>query len=84
MQEHLCQPHPAWSPKTVCKLVGSLTSKPQASVCQGQIYLDNWTRCNTETEAEDSNFLSHSPYADTGPTSFSTDTKTLGIWPGND
>ena len=41
----------------VCWLVGCLTSHQHASVYQGRICTDNFTRCHTEIEAADQNFL---------------------------
>ena len=54
--------------------VGCLTSQQQASVSQGRICSDNFTRCHTEIEVADQTFyLTQSQYTDTGPTSPSAD-----------
>ena len=39
--------------RTVCLLVGCLTSQQHASVSQGRICTDNFTCCHTEIEAAD-------------------------------
>ena len=61
-----------------------LTSQQHASVSQGRICSDNFTRCHIETEAADPTFhLTRSQYTDTGPTSPSTDPITPGAWQGS-
>ena len=68
----------------VCLLVGCLTSQQQASVSQGWICSDNFTRCHTEIEVADPTFyLTQSQYTDTGPTSPSADPRTPGAWQGS-
>ena len=68
----------------VCLLVGCLTSQQQASVSQGRICSDNFTRCHTEIEVADPTFyLTQSQYTDTGPTSPSADPITPGAWQGS-
>ena len=63
----------------VCLLVGCLTSQQQAGVSQGRICSDNFTCCHTEIDVADQTFyLTQSPYTDTGPTSPSADPITLG------
>ena len=60
-------------------LLACLTSQQQASVSQGRICSDNFTRCHTEIEVADSTFhLTQSQYADTGPTIPSADPVTPG------
>ena len=64
--------------------VGCLTSQQHASVSQGRICSNNFTCCHTEIEAADPTFyLTQSQYADTGPTSPSTDPITPGAWQGS-
>ena len=61
----------------VCLLVGCLMSQQHASVSQGWI-------CHTEIEVADQTFyLTHSQYTDTGPTSPSADPITPGHWSAN-
>ena len=68
----------------VCLLVGCSTSQQQASVSQGQICSDNFTCCHTEIQVADPTFyLTQSQYANTGPTSPSTDPITPGAWQGS-
>ena len=68
----------------VCLLVGCLTSQQHASVSQGRICTDNFTCCHTEIEVADQTFyLTHSQYTDTGPTSPSADPITPGAWQGS-
>ena len=58
----------------VVLFVGCLTSQQHASVSQGRICSDNFTCCHTEIEVADQTFhLTQSQYADTRPTSPSTD-----------
>ena len=60
------------------------TSQQHASVSQGRICSDNFTRCHTEIEAADQTFyLTQSQYTDTGPTSPSDDPITPGAWQGS-
>ena len=67
-----------------CLFVGCLTSQQHASVSQGPICSDNLTCCHTEMEVADQTFhLIQSQYADTGPTSPSTDPITPGAWQGS-
>ena len=67
-----------------CLFVGCLTSQQHASVSQGRICTDNFTRCHTEIEAADPTFhLTQSQYTDTGPTSPSADPITPGAWQGS-
>ena len=67
-----------------CLFVGCLTSQQQASVSQGRICTDNFTCCHTEIEVADQTFyLTHSQYTDTGPTSPSADPITPGAWQGS-
>ena len=69
--------------KIVCLLVGCLTSQQHTSVSQGRICSDNLTCCHTEIEVADQTFhLTQSQYADTGPTSPSTDPTTPDAWQG--
>ena len=64
--------------------VGCLTSQQQASVSQGRICSDNFMCCHTEIEVADQTFyLTHSQYTDTGPTSPSADPTTPGAWQGS-
>ena len=64
-----------------CLFVGCLTSQQQASVSQGRICTDNFTRCHTEIEVADQTFyLTQSQYTDTGPTSPSADPMMPGAW----
>ena len=68
----------------VCWLVGCLTSQQQARVSQGPICSDKCTCGYTETEVADQTFyLTHSQYADTGPTSPSADPIMPGAWQGS-
>ena len=68
----------------VCLLVGCLTSQQHANVSQGRIYSDKFTCCRTEIEAVDPTFhLTQSQYADTRPTSPSTDPIMPGAWQGS-
>ena len=68
----------------VCLLVGCLTSQQHASVSQGRICSDNFTCCHTEIEVADQTFhLTQSQYADTRPTSPSTDPIPPGAWQGS-
>ena len=61
-----------------------LTSQQQASASQGRICSDNFTCCHTEIEAADQTFyLTHSQYTDTGPTSPSADPISPGAWQGS-
>ena len=61
-----------------------LPSQQHASVSQGRICSDNFTSCHAEIEVADQIFyLTQSQYADTGPTSPSTDPITLGAWQGS-
>ena len=70
--------------RIVCLLVGCLTSQQQASVSQGRICSDNFTRCHTETDVADQTlYLTQSQYTDTGPTSPSADPITPGAWQGS-
>ena len=63
--------------------VGCLTSQKHASLSQGRICSDNFTCCHTEIEVADQTFhLTQSQYANTGPTSPSTDPITPGAWQG--
>ena len=65
-------------------LVGCLKSQQQASVSQGRICSENFTRCHTEIEVADQTFyLTQSQYTDTGPTSPSADPITPGAWQGS-
>ena len=51
---------------------------------QGRICSDNLTCCHTEIEAEDQTcYLTHSQYTDTGPTSSSAVPITPGAWQGS-
>ena len=64
--------------------VGCLTSQQQASVSQGRIFSDKFTCCHTEIEVADQTlYLTQSPYTDTVPTSSSTDPITPGAWQGS-
>ena len=70
--------------KTVCLLVGCLTSQQQASASQGWICSDNFACCHTEIDVADPTFyLTQSQYTDTGPTSPSADPITPGTWQGS-
>ena len=61
-----------------------LTSQQHASVSQGRICEDNFMCCHTEIEVADQTFyLIHSQYTDTGPTSPSADPITTGAWQGS-
>ena len=65
-------------------VIGCLTSQQQASVSQGRICSDNFTRCHTEIVVADQTFhLTQSQYTDTGSTSPSTDPITPGAWQGS-
>ena len=55
------------------KLVGYFLSQQHASVSQGRTCLDDCTCCHTETDQ--TCYLTQSRYADTGPTSSSSDSK---------
>ena len=58
-----------------------LTSQQHASVAQGRICSDKFTRYHTETEvADQSCYLTHSQYTDTGLTSSSADPITPRAW----
>ena len=64
--------------------VGCLRSQQHASVSQGWICSDNFTCCLTEIEVADQTFhLTQSQYADTRPSSPSTDPVTPGAWQGS-
>ena len=64
--------------------VGCLTSQQHATVSQGRICSDNFTRCHTEIEVADPTLhLTQSQYTDTLPTSPSTDPITPGAWQGS-
>ena len=64
--------------------VSCLTSQQQASVSQGRICSDNFTRCHAETQVADQTFyLTQSQYADTGPTGPCADPITPGAWQGS-
>ena len=68
----------------VCLFVGCLTSQQHASVSQGWICSDNFTRCHTEIEVADQTFyLTQSQYTDTRPTSPSADPIMPGAWQGS-
>ena len=68
----------------VCWFVTCLMSQQHASVSQGRICSDNFTRCHTEIEVADQTFnLTQSQYTDTGPTSPSADPITPGAWQGS-
>ena len=57
-----------------------LTSHQHASVSQGRICSDNCACCHTQIEAADQTcYLTQSEYADTRPTSVSTDSTTLAL-----
>ena len=61
-----------------------LMSQQHASVSQGRLCSDDFTRCHTEIEVADRTFcLTQSQYTDTGPTSPSADPITPGAWQGN-
>ena len=63
------------------EFVYCLTSQQHATVYQGRICSDNFTRCRTEIEVADQTFyLTQSQYTDTVPTSPSTDPITPGAW----
>ena len=80
----LRMPASAWKVCRIFWLVGCLTSQQQASVSQGRICSDNFTRCHTEIEVADPTFyLTQSQYTDTGPTSPSADPITPGAWQGS-
>ena len=66
--------------------VGCLLNVPATcySVSQGRICSDNFTCCHIEIEVADQTFyLTHSQYTDTGPTSPSADPVTPGAWQGS-
>ena len=68
----------------VVLFVACLTSQQQASVSQGGICSDNFTRCHTEIEVADQTlYLTQSQYTDTGPSSPSADPITPGAWQGS-
>ena len=68
---------------TMALFVGCLTSQQHASVPQGRICSDNFTCCYTEIEVADQTFyLTHSQYTDTGPSSPSADPITPSAWQG--
>ena len=70
--------------RTVLLLVGCFTSQQQASVSQGRSGTDNFLCCHTETEVADQTFyLTHLQYTDTGPTSPSADPMMPGAWQGS-
>ena len=87
----LVQPQPQPQPQPernlfVCwfLFVGCFTFHQQASVSQGRICSDSFTSCHTEIQVADQTFcLTQSQYADTGPTSSSTESITLGAWQGS-
>ena len=59
-------------------------SQQHAGVSQGQICIDNFTCCHTETEVADQTFyLTQSQYTDAGQTSPSADPIMPGAWQGN-
>ena len=65
-------------------LVGCLTSQQHASVSPGRICSDNCTCCHSEIELADKTFyLTQSQYADTEPTSPSTDPIMPSAWQGS-
>ena len=65
----------------ICLFVGCVTSQQHASVSQGRICSDNFTRCHTEIEVADQTFhFTQSQYADTGLNSPSNDPITPGLW----
>ena len=65
----------------VCWLLACLTSQQHANVSQGRICSDNCWCCHAEIEvAEPTLYFTVSQYADTGPTSPSSDTITPGAW----
>ena len=62
-------------------LVACLTSQQHASVSQGRICLDQCTCRHIEIEVADQTFyLIHSQYTDTGPTGPTADPITPGTW----
>ena len=68
----------------VCWLLACLTSQQHAAVSQGRICSDNCTCCHTEIEVADQTFyLTHSQYTDSGSTSPSTNPITPGDWQGS-
>ena len=85
VRKHVSHTHTHYEKKEVCcLLVGCLTSQQHASVSQGRICSDNFTCCHTEIQVADQTFhLTQSQYTDTGPTSPSADTITLGAWQGS-
>ena len=62
-----------------------LLKVPATGECiSGTICSDNFTCCHTEIEVADQTFyLTHSQYTDTGPTSPSADPITPGAWQGS-
>ena len=84
-----------WSTAVVCGLqhagealrllsVDCFTSQQHANVSQGRVCSDNCTCCHAETEVADQTFyLTQSQYADTRPTTPSTDPITPGAWQGS-
>ena len=74
----------SYTPACLAECVGCLTSQQHASVSQGRICTDNFTRSHTEKEVTDETFhLTQSQYTDTGPTSPSTDPITPDAWQGS-
>ena len=68
----------------VCLLVGYLTSQQHASVSLGRICSDMCTCCHNEMEVADQTlYLTQSPYTDTRPTSPSADPVTPGARQGS-
>ena len=73
-----------YSKKDVCLLVGCLMSQPHASVSKGRICTDNSTCCHIEIEVTNQTYyLTHSQYTETGPTSPSADPIMPGAWQGS-
>ena len=69
---------------SLVSFVGCLTSQQQASVSLGRICSDKFMCCHTEIEVADQTFyLIHSQYADTGPTCHSADPIMPGTWQGS-
>ena len=65
-------------------IVCCLASQQHTSVSQGRICSDNFMCCHTEIEvAGPTLHLTQSQYADTGPTSPSTDPIMPGAWQGS-
>ena len=63
---------------------GCLTSQQHAGVSQGWICLDSFTCCHIEIAVADQTFyLTHSQYTDTGPTNPSADPFVPGAWQGS-